>query len=320
MVMFILAAVCAMAADPESNFTMGKDDAGVKGGKGAYLWTEPANWNSPPSAGAHVNIGDAEEVVHCLLKGIRAECGQLDLSEAGGPKGGVDNSLTIRDGGTLIVTKVFFCGKDKRGHLRIEDGGALTVRGRTTVGFNRSTLGSHVVMSGGTFESKSLSIAAMSENVTEGSTLTLSGGSLRVSDLLEISSAKAQVPGRLKVSRDASLMVASPKGATVVGYGTVIIEGGGSPSVSLGQLRFEKGKDSRLKLMGTAVVSIAARSVTLGEAMLDVSELTLKPGNYTIIDATSVTGTFTLSGDSSRSWKISYDSEKGDVVLTRLPE
>jgi hypothetical protein len=96
--------------------------------------------------------------------------------------------------------------------------------------------------------------------------------------------------------------------------------GGGSASVSLGALRFEKGKDSALKLIGTSVVPIAASGVSLGDATLDLSELTLKPGRYTIIDATSLTGKFTVPEGFSQAWSIDYDTPKGDVVLTRLRE
>ena len=309
-----------MAADPESNFTMGKDENGVKGGKGLYLWTEPANWNRPPTAGAHVNIGEAEEVVHCVVRQTQAECGQLDLSEAGGPRGGVDNSLTIEGGGSLAVSKIFFCGKDKRGYLTIRNGGLLTVAGRTTVGFNRSTLGSHIIISGGAFSSRSLSIAAMNEKVTEGSTLAISGGSLQVSDLLQISSSKTDAPGVLTISQNASVKVTSPTGATAIGYGTIILEGGGSPTVALGDLRFEKAKDSKLKLTGEAVAPITARTANLGEATLDVSELHLKPGSYTILEAASLSGTFTLPEGFSKMWSISYDAQKNDVVLTRLAD
>lgn len=319
---FSLLSFCALrviAGEPESEFTMGSDENGIKGGKGEYLWTEPANWNRPPNPGTHVNIGSAEEVVHCVIKKTNAECGQLDLSEAGGPKGGVDNSLTIKDGGSLMVSKIFYCGKDKRGYLNIQEGGSLTVKGKTAVGFNRSTLGSHISMTGGVFNSKSLYIAAMNQNVTEGSSLSISGGKLSVSELLQITSLKADVPGLLKISKNASLNVIPPKGMTSVGYGTVMVEWGASPSISLGDLKFEKGRDSKLSLSGDSVTAITAKSVTLADATLDVSGLNLKPGDYKIIDAESLDGTFTVSDNFSKSWKLNYDTQKGDIILIRLP-
>lgn len=319
---FSLLSFCTLhviAGEPESEFTMATDENGIKGGKGEYLWTEPANWNRPPSPGTHVNIGAAEEVVHCVVKKTNAECGQLDLSEAGGPRGGVDNSLTIKDGGSLTVNKIFYCGKDKRGYLNIHDGGTLIVKGKTAVGFNRSTLGSHISMTGGVFNSKSIYVAAMNQDVTEGSSLSISGGKLSVSELLQITSPKADVPGLLKISKNASLNVFSPKGVTSIGFGTVLVEGEGGPSISFGDLKFEKGRDSKLSLSGDSATAITAKSVTLAEATLDVSGLNLKPGEYKIIDAESLNGTFTVADTFSKSWKLIYDTQKGDVVLIRLP-
>lgn len=306
------------SAEPEYEFKMAVDENGSPGGNGEYLWSEKANWNAAPLPNGHVNIGNAEPVVHCVIKKHSAECGQLDLSEAGGPKGGVGNSLTIKDGGSLTVNKNFYCGKDKRGFLYIKDGGRLQTKAKTIVGFNRSTLGTNILMDGGEFTARTIILAATSPLVTEASTMAVSGGSLFVSDLLNVNSSKPELPGILKISGTASVNISPSKGITSIGYGVLNIDGGLIAELSLGDLKFEQQTGSKLLLSGSSIKTISADKASINNALLDVSTLKLKPGDYTIIKAQTISGKFTTQDDFAKSWTISYDYQNGLVILTRL--
>jgi hypothetical protein len=168
-----------------------------------------------------------------------------------------------------------------------------------------------------------------------GSEIVVNGGKLIARQGLRVSTCDTQHPGALRL-RGKATFTNEPESEHGVDIwcGTWEINGG-QAEIRVGDIEFWGNKFQGainaktsavlgsglavLKLTGDGVSTIHARTVDFVDAaILDVKELKVPAGTYTIIDGTSVgrTNLQLRTGTDTNRWSFRFDKGRGDLLLT----
>jgi len=339
-----------------TQFAMNRGDE-----QGRFLWTDTQNWNrGVPDAKTSVEIGDDKsgKALHCVIPtGTGATCAQFELAEHARTQGTtlrleLGASLTVLGGAVLskdreswfYVDGTFVC-QDKRWGIRV--GGPW---GRPDIGEPASC---HLIIGpegrveasgigiNTSFRSDTTPSAPWGEKFYARSTdseITVDGGQLIADQGLKLSTTDARRPGTLRLKGNASFLSQrdSQYGIDVwCGVWEIV---GGDVTIKVGDIEFhgDKFKDevngrsgkavgggnSVLKLTGTGISTIHARKLNfVSAALLDVSDLTLPAGTYTVIDGAEIRGDQLqlAAGADLKKWSIRFDRDRGDLLITFSP-
>ena len=335
-----------------THFEMNRTD-----GAGDYLWTYPENWhNGVPNRNLSAEIGDdsSGRAMHSVLKSPGAEVYYFEFAEHGRTEG---STFRILQGADLTIYGNAVISKDREGWVYIDGTVRATVANRGfrvggPWGQPDSGLPSrgHVIIGPtGVLETWAIGINTTYNTTAPsspwgpdyysratGSEIVVDGGLLIARQGLRMSTIDANKPGAIRLRGDATFT--TNFNAT---YGIDVWCGvweidGGDADINVGDIEFWGNKFenainvknnkpvgsglSVLKLTGDGISTINARSVNfIDAAILDVGDLNVPYGTYTVIDAASFSGTNLrfADGTDARRWTFEFDTTNGDLLLTR---
>lgn len=326
---------------------------------GRFLWNETENWNHGlPHSEISVEIGDdhSGQPLHCVIpSGIKAACMQFELAEHAGTQG---TTLRLEEGASLTVHGRAVLSKDRESWFHVD--GRLTCVGRQCgiqVGgpwgrpdLNEPAFGHLIIGPTGVVDSTYIGINTHTRanapaygetfNGTMGdSEIVVNGGRLVARQGLRMATTDPDRPGTVRLTGAASFTSEHDSEYGVGVYCGILEIEGGDVTIEIGDLRFQgdRFRDSAnsksgqaigpglsvLKLTGEGVSTIHARNVDfVNAAVMDVSDLTVAPGTYTVIDGATITGgQLELSaGTDTDRWSFAFDRDAGDLLLTFTAE
>ena len=320
---------------------------------GDYLWSYTENWTAGvPTIGSQAEIGDDNSgPVYAVLDVPVAECRGMEIAEAFMRRTS-GSGLHIPEGTSLTSYSRFQVGKDDLGFLTVD--GSLTIlpppsgpsyphfdlghyghsnaRGTATISSTGSVYVDGTVhilgvrMPGSPWGDGS----GLPVDLDYGSSLTVAG-ELTFRRGVRIFSGLADLPGTLRIEGDATIAQGShwANHFTVEGGGTIEIDGGDA-TIDVLMLNFAGGADyygndnpATLKLTGSGVSTINNVGATTFGALtlLDVSELSVGPGTYTVIDGASISdgGLAFAAGTDTDYWSFDANVASGNLLLTYDP-
>ena len=348
----VLLAQPALALTPIAQFRENRADA-----NGDYLWSYSENWmwantgtiSGLPRLAGQVEVGDDHSgPVECVMDVPFAQTYGCEIAEGYAMGRTAGSKITIRQGSTWECYAPFQVGKDDKGFLDVE--GTLKIKtsmysmSNFYVGdFGHSNArGTVYVGSTGTIQSNGevYILGIRTKNYQRGSddsipperdygsSVTVDGGTFLFSKQLKLYSGIASCPGTLRLKGNATLTQESGSNAlNAIGGGVLEIDGG-SANIHVRRMTFQGGRDhygaynpAVLKLTGNGISTIYnSGSTTLGyRSILDVSELHVAPGTYTVINGASINagGLSFASGIDLNDW--SFSTGSGDLLLTYDP-
>ncbi len=279
---------------------------------GDYLWSEVTNWDTGiPSISYTARLGSSSKV-EALLQSPGAACGDLKIADG---TGAVGSSLTIVTGGELTTSSSIVIGKDATGHLTMT-GGSMNIGNYLSIGSNASTDHSSMTMTDGNIYVDDWVLIGRSTSAptSSGSSMTVTGGAIISDHGIRVDSDDPNDPGLLTISGAATWNNQR--------YGFDVLAGifeinGGNASILTDGVLLDAG--ATLKLSGTGISMIVAANVTFNSgAVLDVSDLNIPYGTYTVINATNTTdnGLAFAAGTNTAAWSFQVDPASKDLKLT----
>lgn len=340
------------AAQEWTQFEMNRKDV-----RGDYLWTASENWNKGlPHVGLSVEIGDdhSGQALHCVIpRGYDAVCQNLELAEHGRTQG---TTLRLQETASLTILNQAVLSKDRESWFYI-DGKLNCPKENTSLrvggpwgrpDINEPARCHLLVGPTGIVDAWHVGInthlRAESTPSTPwgpkfwarstGSGIILTGGKLIARQGLRMSTCDARLPGRLALRGKATFASeVDSKYGIDIWCGVWEIDGSRA-KINVGDIEFwgNKFKDavntktqtavgsglSVLKLTGDGISTIHARNVDFVDAaVLDVNDLRVAAGTYTVIDGKAIgrTNLQFVPGTDTRKWSFRFDRQAGDLML-----
>ncbi len=306
-----------------------KDEAGK------YLWRSDDNWRGGfPAKNRALEVGDDKsgKAVHCVLAGGKVECGGMEIAEHARTEG---SSLIIKRKAEVLCYGNIVVGKDRTGYLTIEGtvrmlnkhsifecGGPWGVPGNPSKGVI-------VITSTGLVDAYYVGINKgrhgpddPANKRARGSSITVDGGTLKLSRGMRISTSDPTDPGKLILRKRATF---KQTGGVIEIWAGIWQIDGGEVTVSVNDLvcdgtKFFKDGAAIIKLTGAGVSTIKTQSIDLKDnTWLDVSGLTVKPGRYTLMEYQTLKSNrlALIKGTDSNQWALELDAKHSKLILIR---
>ena len=317
---------------------------------GDYLWSYPENWTAGvPDINKQAEFGDDNSgPVYCVLDVPVAVSRGVEIAEHFVRRTN-GSGLHILEGTSLTSYSRFQVGKDDLGFLTV-DGNLTILPPPSGPAYPHFQLGHYghsnargtatISSTGSVYVDGSIYLLGIRMpgapwgdgtgapvDRDYGSSLTVAG-SLTFRRGAQIFSALHNLPGILRIEGNATVTQNSHYAnfLNVEGGGMVEIDGAGA-TINVRMLNLTGGTDyygadnpATLKLTGDGISTIHnVGATTLGAmSLLDVSELSVAPGTYTVIDGVSISdgGLAFAPGTDTGNWSFAVDSPNGNLLLT----
>ena len=300
----------------------------VADGNGDYLWDDSNNWDvgTPIEIdGAFISGSTSATTVHAVVR-ADAKSNQLHVSNFS-----ADNTLRVKAGGSLSVYGLCRIGYKNPGHLYIE-GGSMRVDDGSydtmCIGEgDTGSAGSSLHMTGGSLYVKGglrVGLYYVGAGVEKSADcLAEFTGGMFTSRWIRVGSLDSARPSVLRIGGTANVSMSSSDTEIRDAIFEVV---DGNATISLNGLVFTKS-NSLLKFSGNGVSTISATAVSFAAGCkIDLSELAVPAGTYTLVTGSSITngGVSLTPASSAAGWALSVTASMvqaindGSVPVTYL--